>query len=141
LNIYVESSAALSWILEEPRAEEVRQILAESQLVLSSFLTLVECDRSLICAHTLGRVLEEEVVDRRRLLAAAAEQWHLLRLDDEILERSRLPFPREPIRTLDALHLASALACRSVVRKLALLTLDDRLRANGRALGFDLLPA
>jgi hypothetical protein len=141
MNVYAESSAVLSWLLGEPRGGEVQQILGGSRLVLSSRLTLVECDRALIHARALGRLAERAAVDRRRVLIAAAEHWHLLHLDDEILERSRLPFPGEPVRALDALHLASALLGRMAVSGMALLSLDQRVRASGAALGFDLLPA
>jgi hypothetical protein len=55
-----------------------------------------------------------------------------MRSDTEILERARRPFPGEPLGTLDALHLASALvALRSVLGFALLLwtsasdTLDD----------------
>jgi hypothetical protein len=64
----------------------------------------------------------------------------LLRIGGEVLERARRRFPVEPVRTLDALHLASALAARAAIPGLDLLSLDQRVRDNGAALGFDLLP-
>ena len=48
LNLYAESSAVLCWLLDEPRAPEVREALASAELVLASSLTLIECDRVLI---------------------------------------------------------------------------------------------
>jgi hypothetical protein len=62
-------------------------------------------------------------------------------MDGEILERAKRAFPNEPVRTLDALHLSSALMARSSVPGLVFLTLDDRLRKNAKLLGFGLLPA
>lgn len=56
------------------------------------------------------------------------------------MERARRPFPVEPIRTLDALHLASALVARSAEAGLMLLTLDQRVRENAQRLGFETLP-
>ena len=47
----------------------------------------------------------------------------------------RGPFPGEPIRTLDALHLASALVARAAVADLAFLSQDEKVRASARALG------
>ncbi|MGH7266990.1 MAG: hypothetical protein ACREMB_19385, partial [Candidatus Rokuibacteriota bacterium] len=64
-----------------------------------------------------------------------------LHLDAEVIARARRPFPREPVRTLDALHLATALAARIAVGGLALVSLDQRIRTAGRELGFELLPA
>jgi hypothetical protein len=63
-----------------------------------------------------------------------------LRLDAEVLERARRFFPAEPLRTLDAPHMASALVVRRAVPELALLSLDQRVRRCGRQLGFPLEP-
>jgi hypothetical protein len=56
------------------------------------------------------------------------------------MERARLPFPHEPIRTLDALHIASALLARTAIPDLAFLTLDERIRIASKELGFKILP-
>lgn len=56
------------------------------------------------------------------------------------MERARRPFPGEPLRTLDALHIASALTARSAVPGLALLTLDNRVRGSAAELGFRIVP-
>jgi hypothetical protein len=78
--------------------------------------------------------------DRRAQLARSATHWGVLNLGGEVLQRARQPFPREPLRTLDALHLASALTARSAVANLAVLSLDDRIRGNAHDLGFVVLP-
>ena len=109
MTVYAESSAVLAWLLGEAGGEEVRRLLAGASEVYTSVLTLVETDRVLIRAQMLEALKEEDVVGRRRVLARASRRWHLLQLHEEILDRARRPFPGEPIRTLDALHLASAL--------------------------------
>jgi hypothetical protein len=58
----------------------------------------------------------------------------------DIVDRARHRFPEEPVRALDAIHLASALAGRSGVAGLQLLSLDDRIRSAGEQLGFRLQP-
>ena len=73
-------------------------------------------------------------------LAAAAAHWQMRRIAPEVVERCRLTFPAEPVRTLEAIHLASALLGRTAIAGLQLLSLDDRMRRNGRALGFTVLP-
>ncbi len=140
MNLYADSSAILSWIFGEAKGEAVREILAAADSVLASDLTLVECDRTILRAQATGRISEGKAADRRGRLAAAAAHWHLLRLDAEVIERARRPFPAEPIRTLDALHLASALAARSALPDLVLLSLDERMRSAGQGLGFTLRP-
>jgi hypothetical protein len=70
----------------------------------------------------------------------AASCWHVLRIGPEIVERARQPFPGEPIRTLDAIHLASAVVARSAVAGLELLSLEDRIRKAGRRVGLRVRP-
>ena len=64
-----------------------------------------------------------------------------LRMVRRGVERGRRAFPREPIRTLDAVHLSTAPVARGVVSDLQLLSLDARIRANAAELGFDVVPA
>jgi len=141
VSVYAESSAVLSWLLGEPEGGSVRDAIAGADIVVTSELTLVECDRVLIRSTVLNALEEGDAAQCRAALNEAASQWTLLRLGDEVLERARRPLPREPIRTLDALHLASALAGRRAIRGLEFLSLDDRLRGAARELGFRILPA
>lgn len=140
MNIYAESSAVLAWLLGEEAGRPVREVLRGAELVMASDLTLVECDRVLIRGVALGEIDEAAAADRRAHLNAEAAHWHLWRVSSDILDRARLPFPAEPVRTLDAVHLASALAVRSVVPGVELLSLDDRIRRAGMQLGFRLQP-
>ncbi len=74
------------------------------------------------------------------MLGEAAEAWHQLSLSEAVLTRARKPFPVEPLRTLDALHLASALRLQPALPTLQVLTLDQRIRDNAPLLGFRVLP-
>jgi predicted nucleic acid-binding protein len=141
VKIYAESSAVLAWLLGEDAALRVRDVLSKAELVIASDLTLLECDRVLIRAVALGEIDEAAAADRRAHLNLAATHWHVLRVSADIVDRARQPFPAEPIRTLDAIHLASALAARSGVAGVELLSLDDRVRRVGAQLGFHLQPA
>jgi hypothetical protein len=130
----------LAWLLGEPAGRRVRKVLRRAELVLASDLVLIECDRVLIRAVTLGEIDEAAAADRRAHLNAAASHWHVYRLSLDIVERARHPFPVEPVRTLDAIHLASALAVRSTIPSVELLSLDDRIRRAVEQLGFCLQP-
>jgi predicted nucleic acid-binding protein len=83
---------------------------------------------------------EADAADRRAHLMRAASHWHVLRIGPEIVERARQPFPSEPIRTLDAIHLASALVARSALSGLELLSLDERIRRAAIPLGLRVRP-
>ena len=141
MKLYVESSAALAWLLEQEHAELVADTLAQAELVIASDLTLIECDRVLIRAVMLDELQESDAVHRQARLNAVSTRWVLLALDEEIIERARRPFPAEPVRTLDAIHLASALTARKAMSDLAMLSLDSRVRKAADRLGFLLLPA
>ncbi len=140
MNLYAESSAVLAWLLGEEAGLRVRELLASAEVVITSDLTLIECDRVLIRAVALGEVAEAEAADRRAHLNGAAARWNLLRISAEIVDRARQPFPAEPVRTLDAIHLASVLTARSAIAGLELLSLDDRIRSVARRLGMQLQP-
>jgi predicted nucleic acid-binding protein len=140
LILYAESSAILAWLLAEDPAEDIRAALADAELVLSSDLTLIECERGLIQARARGRISESEVHRRASQFRQAAHHWVCLALEPEVADRAMAPFPNEPIRTLDALHLAFALAAQSLVGTAFVLTLDDRLRESALALGMKICP-
>jgi hypothetical protein len=140
VNLYGESSAILAWLLDEDSAAEVRRFLTGADAIVASDLTLIECDRVLLRAAALGELTEAEAADRRAHLATASGHWHLLRIAAEVVDRARQSFPGEPIRTLDAIHLASALVARGAVAELRLLSLDGRVRRAAARLGLEVLP-
>jgi predicted nucleic acid-binding protein len=130
----------LAWLLGEPASSGVAERLAGAERVVASDLTVIECERVLIRAWSSGLLSEADAAARRATLARAATQWHRFGLGPEVTHRCRLPFPIEPVRTLDAIHLATALSARGLLPTLRLLTLDQRIRENGVRLGFDVAP-
>jgi predicted nucleic acid-binding protein len=141
VNLYAESSAVLAWLLDEPTAPDIRRLLNDAEIIVASDLTLIECDRVLLRTVALKEMTEAEAADRRAHLTAAAAHWQILRIAAEIVDRARQPFPGEPIRTLDAIHLASLLTGRSAIRGLALLSLDERVRKAAKGLGVEVIPS
>jgi predicted nucleic acid-binding protein len=140
LILYAESSAILAWLLDEDPVEDIRAALADAELVITSDLTLIECERGLIQARARGRISENEVISRASQFRLTAHHWMCLALEPEIADRAKAPFPTEPIRTLDALHLAFALAAQSLVGNTRILTLDHRVRESALALGMEVFP-
>ncbi len=140
MNLYAESSAVLAWLLDESTAPAVRRLLREAGVIVASDLTLIECDRVLLRAVALKELTEAEAADRRAHLIAASAHWQILRVAAEIVDRARQPFPGDPIRTLDAIHLASLLVARSAVAGLRLLSLDEHVRQAAKGLGVAVEP-
>lgn len=106
----------------------------------ASDLTLIECDRGLVRAAALSLIREKHAARLRLTLARVVNHWRLMPISREIVNRAREPFPGEPIRSLDAIHLASALAAADSLPDFALLSLDRRVRATGARLGLQVLP-
>lgn len=130
----------LAWLLGEERGDDVADALAGADAVVGSDLTVVECERVLIRAWSAGLLSEAARADQVSHLARAAGRWTLLRLDESVMARARRPFPVEPVRTLDALHLACALTAREAAPGLAVLSLDQGILENASRLGFDTFP-
>ena len=140
MSLYAEPSAVLAWLLSDPDCAEVGRYLAGSELVLTSELTTLECHRALIRDTVSGTFTEADAARERARLIRTLDHWVCLRIEEDVLERARRPFPIEPVRSLDAIHLASALVAKSAVPEVTLLTLDQRVRECGHGLGFEVVP-
>jgi uncharacterized protein with PIN domain len=139
--VYAESSAVLSWLLGEAKQDAIVRALAGADVVVASALTLIECSRGLARARATRRIKETDELAALRLLDEAAAGWNVLDIADDIAERARADFPDEPVRTLDAIHLASIAVFADAVGALQVLTLDDRVRRNVAAMKLAVVPA
>jgi predicted nucleic acid-binding protein len=122
--IYLDTSVALAHLLAEDRVPpEVLwlETLVSSRLVEYELWTRIH-------ARRLGGSRGDEV---RALLARVS----LVELAPPVLARALEPFP-VPVRTLDALHLASMEFLRVNGQALRLATYDRRLLDAARAMGF-----
>ena len=141
MNLYAESSAVLAWLLKENAEATIYDLLANAETVTACDLTLIECDRTIWRSAALGSLDGGDVDVVRNRLASVAQYWTVLPFSAEIVERARRRFPHEPIRTLDALHVASALHARLAFPDLAMLSLDERVRRVAGSLGLPVLPS
>lgn len=64
-----------------------------------------------------------------------SRQWTAVEISADVRARASRRFPVEPIRTLDAIHLATALELLRVVQELQVLSLDRRVVDNLEPLG------
>ena len=120
--IYLDTSAALVQLLAEDRSPPER--LWQEPLISSRLLEYEIWTR--IHGRKLARSHGDEV---RTLLGRIA----LVELSQPVLTRALEPFPR-PVRTLDALHLASMDFLRKQGQSITLASYDDRLINAARAL-------
>lgn len=138
--LYAESSAVLAWLLGEPRSALSERALRDASLVVTSTLTGAECSRAILRGAALGALSRAEAQAVLRRLAEWESGCDVLEIGDRVLARARAPFPHEPLRTLDAIHVASAALVQAEVGAVSVLSYDERVRANAAALGMPLLP-
>jgi predicted nucleic acid-binding protein len=124
--IYLDSSVVLAHLLAEERAPPAS--LWAEPLIASRLLHYEVWNR----LHVLR--LDRTHGDDAR---AVMERVALIELAPAVLARALDPFPA-PVRTLDALHLASIEFLRAQNQTVELATYDRRLAAAARALGIAL---
>ena len=133
--LYLESSAVLSWLLDEPQAEQVRQEVDRAEIVLTATLTLVESNRALARLESQGLMTQGDRHRLRGLLIRESARWALVELTESIRARAGEPFPVEPVRSLDAVHIATALETQELYPDLEVLSFDQRILDNLVPLG------
>lgn len=131
---YLETSAVLSWVLQEPDGQAVQASIRQARGLSTSELTLAECWRAM---QRLGEPAGG--ITHQRLTTFQA-RWDLIPVHYRLLAQVGQPFPVEPVRTLDAIHLVTALDLRTAIPDLLIVALDRRVRENARAYGFAVVP-
>ena len=131
---YVESSALLAALLEHD-SSALQALRAEGRQVTSA-LTLAEAARAIIRARATGRLNPAEERAAIRGLQVFERRCYVVAVTEAVLARVGRPFPVEPIRTLDAVHLATAEELGEAPQLVTIVTRDVRVGDNARALGY-----
>lgn len=116
----------------EPDGLKVDAVLGQVSATLTSRLTFIECARAM---QRRATPLPEAERLRTALSAVCS-----LALTEQVFERASGAFPIEPVRTLDALHVATAALLTDDIPGLVMVALDRRVRANCRAMLMPVLP-
>ena len=133
---YVESSALVAALLEHD-AEALKSLRAKSRRITSA-LTFAEAARAIVRAGLSGRLTSDQERGAVRALRRFERRCYVVAVTDDVLERVRRPFPVEPVRTLDAVHLATAESLGEPPQLMTIVTRDNRVRENATALGYSI---
>lgn len=120
---YLDSSAIVKLAVAEPESAALRRHLSRRREVVSSALARTEVARALMPGGP-------EAVARGELVLRRIQ---LLRVNDRVLSEAGRLTP-VGVRSLDAIHLASAAQLGSSVRQIV--TYDDRMADAARACGW-----
>jgi predicted nucleic acid-binding protein len=133
--VYAETSAVVAWLLGDESGLLARRGLDSADQIVASVLTLLEATRGIRRAASERRISAVNASRLQGLLTRTTTAWQLLEITPDIRVRAAEPFPIEPVRTLDALHLATALHFARVFPGLPVLSFDERILANLEPLG------
>jgi uncharacterized protein len=124
--IYVDSSALVKLVVEEPESGPLRALLERDPDQLASAIVEIEVIRA------VRRAVPELTAQAQRVVSqiTVVEPNEAIRMRAAVLEPVTL-------RSLDALHLATALELEDELN--VLLTYDERMAASARAFGLAVL--
>ena len=132
MTTYVDASVLLRTVLGEPEPLAVWPSISP----VSSELIRVECLRVIERARLSLSIGDEQSARHRADVLEALDAFVLAPVSRSVLERAADPFPTS-LRTLDAIHLATAVELRSDFPDLSLATHDHELAIAARAVGFE----
>jgi predicted nucleic acid-binding protein len=128
VTLYADSSALLKRYVDEPDSDRAEALLTSDESLVTGRHTIVEVRRN------LARLLEpKSATSARASFATDLRAFAVVELDASTCELAATIAEQTGVRTLDALHLASA---RRLGTALIFLTFDVRQAQAARALGF-----
>ncbi len=120
---YVDSSAIVKLVVAEPESAALRRYLTRRQPLVSSALARTEVARALMASGPEALARGEQVLQRIQFV----------RVNDRVLREAGRMEPAE-LRSLDAIHLASARQLGSAVKQIV--TYDERMAVAAQACGW-----
>lgn len=121
LTVYIDSSALVKLVLSEPGSPALRRYLSSRRSRASSALAQVEVIRAVRLRSVISTRTPQAVLDNLQLIA----------VDQGVLQTAAMLEPLS-LRSLDAIHLASALSLGPNLA--ALVTYDRRMEEAARLL-------
>jgi len=131
---YLESSAVTAALLEGDAA--AKSALRARGRRVTSALTFAEVGRAIIRARIAGRLTIDQERAAVRALHVFERRCDIVTVTEAVLARIRRPFPVEPVRTMDAVHLATAELLGEPPQLVTVVTRDRRVRDNAQAQGY-----
>ncbi len=135
MTVYVDTSVVLRVLFREPNPIKA---WGKWDKGYSSSLWRVEALRTVDRLRLSGNLSDGEVADLTRDIRVVHETLAIHPVSERILQRASESFPTV-VGTLDAIHLATALAIREVEKVDFFMTHDLRLSTAARSLGFTVL--
>jgi len=134
--LYLDTSALVKLYVKEPGSQAVRALLEKAQVVCTSRVAYVEMRAGLARKLRQGELSEEEY---GHVLSDFEKDWKdyfVIEFFESVAKMGGELVEKHPLRSLDALHLASALFLRERARSdVFFSSLDGRLNEAAQAEG------
>ena len=139
---YLETSALLAALLDgDPAMLERLHGEILQQVPQTSALTFVEAIRSVRRARAEGRISSEREASVLSMVEAFRSACAVFGLTPAVLHRAEQPFSDDHLRSLDALHVATAVELRRELGgEWVVFATDQRVRRAAASHGFRLEP-
>jgi len=136
---YVDTSLLVKRYVGEEGSARARALLRRHR-VLSSALLPVEALAAIGRRRSAGDLSDRDFTGILAALQRDRQRWELVELTSQVLGRAEQLLHTERVRTLDALHIASALEVEGAIgEKLPFLTSDTRQRVAAARAGLQVV--
>nr|WP_204800584.1 type II toxin-antitoxin system VapC family toxin [Mycobacterium riyadhense] len=105
---YLDTSAFVPLLIDEPASEACRRFWNDADVVVSSRLLYVETAAALAQARRLGRLTDGDHFQGRRRLDQMWFEMDAIEVDEQVVSRAADLVHRVSLRGYDAVHCASA---------------------------------
>ncbi len=136
--LYLDTSALLKAFIAEEGTAEVRAWMQAADVHASSGITALEIASALARLSREGAT-KAAIAKAHAGFEAAWKDFAQVEVDEVLGQAARL-VSKHPLRSLDAIHLASALRIQSSGHDIEFACSDDRLSAAARVEGLKVLP-
>lgn len=137
---YIDTSALLAWLFGESRADEFVECINSSEVNVCSELCYLETMRAIRRAISDRTISENKGESLTETFNTFYSSLFRMSIDESTVTRASKSFPVEPVRSLDAIHLATALEYKKLYPELRLLSFDKRIIDNIEPLDFTGFP-
>jgi len=108
LNVFLDSSALAKRYVEEAGSDRVQAILASATSLTVSVLSISEIVSALCRLRRERRLSPQQYLSAKQALFTDVEDMNIVNLTNQVLVRAVEILERWPLRSSDAIHVASA---------------------------------
>lgn len=137
---YVDSSVLVKHYVENEKSSSHASQLIHSHKVYVSSIAQIEVLSALSRKHQLGEVSQEESTTLKKSFLSDCKKMGIVELREEVISEAQDLVFRVSIKTLDSIHLASAIILKQIIEtSYPFVTSDKKLAVAAEKEGFEVI--